>query len=240
MVFTTRVAGGRARPQRPGGRAAPPPRRAEQQPPDQAHHLPARSNGSSRPPKAVARRPTPPATNLVQPRAAVGPVRGRLQPAAPPPVPARPGQARRWPTRPAPRPPPPHHATTTTASGTTASTRDGKVTLRVNGRLHHIGIGRTHARTPSCCWSTTSTSASSTRPPASCCASCSSTPPTTTSPSTHRAPRQHHPEPTLRVRGDAHLLRNHMVELRGFEPLTSCMPSRDPARRPAVTSRGRA
>jgi hypothetical protein len=25
---------------------------------------------------------------------------------------------------------------------------DGKVTLRVNGRLHHIGIGRTHARTP--------------------------------------------------------------------------------------------
>ena len=25
---------------------------------------------------------------------------------------------------------------------------DGKVTLGVNGRLHHIGIGRTHARTP--------------------------------------------------------------------------------------------
>jgi transposase InsO family protein len=25
---------------------------------------------------------------------------------------------------------------------------NGKVTLRVNGRLHHIGIGRTHARTP--------------------------------------------------------------------------------------------
>jgi transposase InsO family protein len=25
---------------------------------------------------------------------------------------------------------------------------DGKVTLRVNGRLHHLGIGRTHARTP--------------------------------------------------------------------------------------------
>jgi hypothetical protein len=24
---------------------------------------------------------------------------------------------------------------------------DGKVTLRVDGRLHHIGIGRTHART---------------------------------------------------------------------------------------------
>ena len=25
---------------------------------------------------------------------------------------------------------------------------DGKLTLRYNGRLHHIGIGRTHARTP--------------------------------------------------------------------------------------------
>lgn len=25
---------------------------------------------------------------------------------------------------------------------------NGKLTLRVNGKLHHIGIGRTHARTP--------------------------------------------------------------------------------------------
>jgi hypothetical protein len=25
---------------------------------------------------------------------------------------------------------------------------DGKLTLRVHGQLHHIGIGRTHARTP--------------------------------------------------------------------------------------------
>ncbi len=25
---------------------------------------------------------------------------------------------------------------------------DGKLTLRHNGRLHHIGVGRTHARTP--------------------------------------------------------------------------------------------
>ena len=25
---------------------------------------------------------------------------------------------------------------------------DGKLTLRVHGKLHHIGIGRTHARTP--------------------------------------------------------------------------------------------
>ncbi|MFH5822828.1 hypothetical protein [Georgenia sp. AZ-5] len=26
--------------------------------------------------------------------------------------------------------------------------RQGKVTLRYNGRLHHIGVGRAHARTP--------------------------------------------------------------------------------------------
>ena len=48
---------------------------------------------------------------------------------------------------------------------------DGKVTLRVNGRLHHIGIGRTTLEPPSCCSSKPSRSASSTRAPASCCAS---------------------------------------------------------------------
>ena len=37
--------------------------------------------------------------------------------------------------------------TPTSASATTASTRPARVTLRHNGRLHHIGIGRTHART---------------------------------------------------------------------------------------------
>ena len=62
----------------------------------------------------------------------------------------------------------PHHATPATAyharpkatpSGDRSTERhdrvrhdrvdtDGKLTLRVNGRLHHIGIGRTHARTP--------------------------------------------------------------------------------------------
>ena len=58
----------------------------------------------------------------------------------------------------------------------------GCVTLRVNGRLHHIGVGRTHARTPSSCSSTTSTFASSTPPPESSSATWSSTPPATTSP----------------------------------------------------------
>jgi hypothetical protein len=45
---------------------------------------------------------------------------------------------------------------------------NAKLTPRVNGRLHHIGIGRPTLEPPSCCSSTTSTSASSTRPPASC------------------------------------------------------------------------
>ena len=35
----------------------------------------------------------------------------------------------------------------TTASATTASTRNGKLTLRHNSRLHHIGLGRRHAGT---------------------------------------------------------------------------------------------
>ena len=38
-------------------------------------------------------------------------------------------------------------STPTTESAPTASTTAGSVTLRVAGRLHHIGIGRTHART---------------------------------------------------------------------------------------------
>jgi hypothetical protein len=37
--------------------------------------------------------------------------------------------------------------TPTTASDTTSSTPPAVVTLRIAGRLHHIGIGRTHART---------------------------------------------------------------------------------------------
>ena len=59
------------------------------------------------------------------------------------------GPPRRPPTTPAPKPAP---APTATATPTTASAHDrvdtpAVVTLRLNGRLHHIGIGRTHART---------------------------------------------------------------------------------------------
>ncbi len=51
---------------------------------------------------------------------------------------------------------------------------DGKLTLRVNGRLHHIGMGRNSSKT--------STSASSTPPPANYSANSPSTPPATTNP----------------------------------------------------------
>ena len=71
---------------------------------------------------------------------------------------------------------------------------NGCVTLRVHGRLHHIGIGRTHARTHACCSSRTCTSASSTPPPANSSASSPSTPPATTSPPDgHPAPHPEHP-----------------------------------------------
>ena len=56
----------------------------------------------------------------------------------PPPPPTPPGP------KPAPATAPP---TPTTASARTASTPTGLVTLRDNGRLHHIGIGRPHAGT---------------------------------------------------------------------------------------------
>ena len=48
---------------------------------------------------------------------------------------------------PKPSPPAPRSTTATTASATTRIDTDGKLTLRHNSRLHHIGIGRRHAGT---------------------------------------------------------------------------------------------
>jgi hypothetical protein len=59
--------------------------------------------------------------------------------------------------------------------------KDGKLSLRLAGRMHHIGIGAEHRRPPSSRSSTTSTSASSTPPPANSSANSPSTPPATTS-----------------------------------------------------------
>ena len=59
----------------------------------------------------------------------------------------------------------------------------GVVTLRFHGRLHHIGIGRAHARTHVLLLVQAATSASSTPPPATSSANWSSTPAATTNPS---------------------------------------------------------
>jgi transposase InsO family protein len=59
-----------------------------------------------------------------------------------------PGRATRpRPTRPAPSHPAARHDTHDRVRHDRIDA-DGKVTLRVNGHLHHIGLGRTHARTP--------------------------------------------------------------------------------------------
>ena len=72
---------------------------------------------------------------------------------------------------------------------------DGKLTLRVGGRLHHIGIGRTHARTPVLMLVQDLHVRVITPPPASSSASSPSTPPGTTSPpaSHPAAPRKPRP-----------------------------------------------
>jgi hypothetical protein len=86
---------------------------------------------------------------------------------------------------------------------------DGKVTLRVNGRLHHIGIGRTHARTPVLLLVQDLQVRIVNAATGELLRQLIVDPPATTSPSTHHPPKQHHPQPTLRVQGDANLLRDH-------------------------------
>jgi hypothetical protein len=67
---------------------------------------------------------------------------------------------------------------------------DGKLILCVAGKLHHIGIGRTHARTSVLMLIQDLKSASSTPPPANSSANSSSTPPVTTSqPAKPKRPR---------------------------------------------------
>ena len=137
------------RPQRPRDRTTPPARHAEELPPEPPHHL---RQGRTLPtdPQELAPRPTRPAHHD---RRAPGPprrLRRRSTTTTAPTAPSPTAPPRPPPTPPGPKPPRPATAppTPTTASATTASTTAGAVTLRVNGRLHHIGIGRTHARTP--------------------------------------------------------------------------------------------
>ena len=94
----------------------------------------------------------------------------------------------------------------------------------VNGRLHHLGIGRTHARTHVLILVTTSTSASSTPPPENSSANWSSTPAASTNPpADHQdqpanTPERQRVNPQIVGSPVADVLRHHKAEGVGFEP----------------------
>jgi hypothetical protein len=96
----------------------------------------------------VARRPTRPAQH---PRGAAGPARRvhrRVRPPPAAPVPAAPGHpATVYGTLPKAQPTASRDADTHDRVRHDRIDDSGCVTLRVAGRLHHLGIGRTHART---------------------------------------------------------------------------------------------
>ena len=98
--------------------------------------------------KWLRAQPDQPAT-IAELQALLDRLRRPLQPPPPAPLTAAPGDPGRRSTTRCPKRYPADHQTPTptTGSATTASTRPASVTLRHNGRLHHIGIGRTHART---------------------------------------------------------------------------------------------
>jgi transposase len=136
------------RPQQLRRRATTPPRRPEELPTRPPHHL---RQGRAAPadPEEMAPRPARPADHDRRTPGAPRPLRRPIQLPAPAPVAAPPGD--------------PGHALQLDAQGPAGDTsRDpethdrirhdivdkaGSVTLRHNGRLHHIGIGRTHAGT---------------------------------------------------------------------------------------------
>ena len=95
----------------------------------------------------MAPSPTHPAGHHRRPPGPTGHLRRPVQPPTAPPVAAA-GLPPPRSTPADPRPPPATAPTTpTNASAATASTRQGKITLRHGGTLYSIGIGRTHART---------------------------------------------------------------------------------------------
>ena len=149
MVYTTRFAGGRGGRNAARDRAAPPRHRPEELPPEPPHHL---RQGRTLPAdhQEVAARPTRPARHHRRApgaaRHASSTIYNHHRPHRSLPHRATPATAyaARPKATPRHRPQP---ATPTTASATTASTTPASVTLRLDGRLHHIGIGRTHART---------------------------------------------------------------------------------------------
>jgi len=180
MVFTTRFAGGRARPQRLEAEL----RRRHV---EQKHRRPNKPTTSRQgrtvpaDPEAVARRPPHQPTNLVELQQLLDQfvaVYHQQRPHRS--LPGRATPAVAYQARPQGHPATRHdHHDRVRHDRIDA---DGKVTLRSTAASPHRDRGEPTPEPPSCCSSTTATSASSTRPPASCCANCSSTPPATTSP----------------------------------------------------------
>ncbi len=148
MVFTTRLAGGKRRPQRLRGRTR---RLGVVQKNSRPNH-PTTCGKVERfqqtLKKWLAAQPAQPAT-ITELQALIDALRRRTTTTTDPTAPCPTAPPPPSPTPPAPKPPPPAAATTTptTGSATTASTTPAVVTLRHDGQLHHIGIGRTHART---------------------------------------------------------------------------------------------
>ena len=149
MVFTTRFAGGRAGRDTINGFQA------------ELRHLGVIENTQAEPPHHLRQSGTVPTNveEMARCAAAATPNPGRTA------SPLRPIRRllQHLPAAPLPRPPHPSaayqarpKATPATSPSTEPQARvrrdiidtDGKLSLRHNGRLHHIGIGRTHARTP--------------------------------------------------------------------------------------------
>ena len=190
MVFTTRLSGGKRRPQRlrtPPRQPRHQPEELETEPPDhlrQSRTLPPN-------PQTLARRPPRPGHHRRAPNTA-RPVRRRLQPAPPPPL-TRTAGPLPPPTTRDPKPPPPASTNRTTASAATKSATATSHSASTASCTTSASAA-TSTEPPSSCSSTTSTSASSTPPPAKSSANSPSTrPAATTAPDN---PSADHDDPT--------------------------------------------
>ena len=99
-------------------------------------------------PEEMARRPAPPSPPTSPSCSSCSTPSPPTTTPAPAPLPAPPGHPGHRLRRPAQSHPGDRAADTHHRVRTDRVDADGKLTLRHAGRLHHIGIGRTHARTP--------------------------------------------------------------------------------------------
>ena len=149
MVYTVRFAGPAARrPQRLRAELRRLRHRPEELPPQPPHHL---RQGRTVPAdhEEVAPRPTRPAGHHRRAPGPPRPLRRRVQPPPTAPLPPPPGHPGDRLHTHAPKPPRTGDRSTDTHDRVRHDRVDkaGTVTLRIDGRLRHIGVGRTHART---------------------------------------------------------------------------------------------